>query len=1051
MADKLSSGAKYGQDLSRVGSGLGRGANVKDKMVGAAWGGTWPAPGSTLDLDFVNNRGWVRGFGQGGVMDAITYTRASSGTWVGPDGLLKGSGGSAGALGKNLLSFPQDFDNAVWTKSTPVQPKADFSPIGDLTATRWTPAGLFHNVSQTTTRPTGTYTASIWMKTLSGARQVWLSSSLDGSYLKQTIVNVTDSWQRFTYTFVHDNTAYVIGLAVQDRASSGYVPIDIWGAQFELGDTATEYFPTNVNVPRFDWASTATLPQSNALSYSDVFTTPIWQNTNILLSSGNTILNQNSTRISDTVDSTAAYHGLSKSDAGDLTRSQGFVVRKGTARYVMVGANFSSNGVSTYRAVFDLESKSVVSTANVTASLTELAADVFILTIFNSYNGGDPSGRQISLMLMNGSSYSTNLQYQGNGDLYIDVLRAFSNINQGLSTLGYDQMVGSAVPSNTPLAANPTVNGLLIEESRTNRALWCRDATSGTGTNMIIASSTGVALTSTDNVIGVESDNLLINGDFSQGSSGWNLGTGWSVVDSQLVGNVTGFSGASQIIPLTLNACYKVTMTATVTSGLLGWGFGNSGQSIYFNTAISQSGTYTWYVFLPNGTNLNNGFYVRGNATSTGAFVGTVDNISVVAITSDNMLAPDNTYSAATAVASTTNAVFNQSVIMNSGLCTFSIWLRRKSGTGDVQISCDSVTGVWVTQSLTDTWTRYNITQTPSPTTIYPGIRITTQGDEVEVWGPQIVPGSVLTDYQSTANAPTFGWSKSSVTVTKDQTGIDGVANAATSITASIDNAVLIQPVSLTSGSRTNSVYLKRLNGTGVVQCTLDGSTWSTVDLSTTEWRRVVLSGTVTNPCVGVRLATSGDSIAMDYAQIEDGITVTTPILTTASSTSRSTDIATMSGHQFFGWWNGTEQTIYSEILRYSSNNTSDGIIFSYQTYNNNNSLLRHDLINTARNSRLDTYTPELKNLVVIVDTKTTVHRKALSSIKQGRTHFTLDGVAGVFGGGSANGAPNSQIVADRMSLSGYANGAGGGPRAIKRLIFYPKYVTESVGLAMTK
>jgi hypothetical protein len=118
MLDKLASGPRIGQDLARVGSGVARGANRAKLMTGAAWADTWPAPGSTLDLDFANNRGWVRGFGQGGVMDAITYTRASSATFVGPDGVLKGSGSSAGALGKNLLTFPQDFDSAAWAKTS---------------------------------------------------------------------------------------------------------------------------------------------------------------------------------------------------------------------------------------------------------------------------------------------------------------------------------------------------------------------------------------------------------------------------------------------------------------------------------------------------------------------------------------------------------------------------------------------------------------------------------------------------------------------------------------------------------------------------------------------------------------------------------------------------------------------------------------------------------------------------------------------------------------------------------------------------------------------
>jgi len=163
-------------------------------------------------------------------------------------------------------------------------------------------------------------------------------------------------------------------------------------------------------------------------------------------------------------------------------------------------------------------------------------------------------------------------------------------------------------------------------------------------------------------------------------------------------------------------------------------------------------------------------------------------------------------------------------------------------------------------------------------------------------WGAQLTPLSFVTDYQvTTATTVPQAWSKSNVTVAKTATGIDGVANAATTVTATAANAVLIQPISLASGSRTSSVYLKRITGTGNVQVTMDGSTWSTVDLSNGLWNRIVLSGTVTNPCVGVLLATNGDAVAMDYGQIEDGAFVTSPILTTTATATRATETTSIS------------------------------------------------------------------------------------------------------------------------------------------------------------
>jgi hypothetical protein len=139
MPEKLIQGPFGGHELSARGTAVARASNKKKRLDAAAWSGTWPAPGSTLDLDFANNRGWVKGVGQGCVMDAITFTRASSATWVDSAGVLRtGAGtfpGTANAEGKNLRAFPQDFDNAEWSKSNAaIIPNTAIAPDGTLSA-----------------------------------------------------------------------------------------------------------------------------------------------------------------------------------------------------------------------------------------------------------------------------------------------------------------------------------------------------------------------------------------------------------------------------------------------------------------------------------------------------------------------------------------------------------------------------------------------------------------------------------------------------------------------------------------------------------------------------------------------------------------------------------------------------------------------------------------------------------------------------------------------------------------------------------------------------
>jgi len=274
--------------------------------------------------------------------------------------------------------------------------------------------------------------------------------------------------------------------------------------------------------------------------------------------------------------------------------------------------------------------------------------------------------------------------------------------------------------------------------------------------------------------------------------------------------------------------------------------------------------------------------------------------------------------------------------------------LNGLTGAGIASLSSFSVS------SLNDGWFLVEITNTATantnvgglvvvfalngtfqlPSGAFPSYAGSTDAD-VYVWGAQLQV-SQATNTPLTANPTSNGllieesrtnrilwnrdatqanWVSTNITAAKDQTGIDGVANAASSLTATSADGTCIQTITLASGSRTGSVYLKRLTGTGTVQVSLNGSTWSTVDLSDTEWRRVVLSGTVTNPTVGIKIATSGDAVAMDYAQVEDGAFATTPILTTTATVTRSADVASMSGNNFLGWYVQQKGTIRTTFV----------------------------------------------------------------------------------------------------------------------------------------
>jgi hypothetical protein len=144
---------------------------------------------------------------------------------------------------RNLLRYTEEFDDAYWTKqlSTTVGRNNIVAPDGTLTARTFTPTVQYSNVQRMDSRPLGTYTFSVYMRVASGTRSINIGCSTDGSYLKVAAKTVTETWQRFTYTFTHDNSFWSIGGAIQDRNTSGFVDVYIWGAQLESGSVATDY------------------------------------------------------------------------------------------------------------------------------------------------------------------------------------------------------------------------------------------------------------------------------------------------------------------------------------------------------------------------------------------------------------------------------------------------------------------------------------------------------------------------------------------------------------------------------------------------------------------------------------------------------------------------------------------------------------------------------------------------------------------------------------------------------------------------------------------
>jgi len=139
--------------------------------------------------------------------------------------------------------------------------------------------------------------------------------------------------------------------------------------------------------------------------------------------------------------------------------------------------------------------------------------------------------------------------------------------------------------------------------------------------------------------------------------------------------------------------------------------------------------------------------------------------------------------------------------------------------------------------------------------------------------GGILIEGKSENDVLRSRNLTSTIWIKTGISVALDAIGLDNVANAASTITATSTNGTVLQSTAtLGIVANTFSVDVKRKTGTGTIEITNDGGssfTDITSLINTSTYTRVDLTGTASNPNVGLRIATIGDEVEVDYATVE--------------------------------------------------------------------------------------------------------------------------------------------------------------------------------------
>ena len=167
---------------------------------------------------------------------------------------------------RNLLTFTEQFDNAVWLKFRGSITATNVTdPLGGSTADTFTGSDTDANLRQVLTSVTSPYVFSVWLRVPSGTLNTNIYLTTASGVVATTNVNLTTDWQRFqvtgSFTTGGEVRAQVGGANTINSGQS----VNLWGAQLELGSVATDYQRiSDVNTEVIERFPSATLYQDTA-------------------------------------------------------------------------------------------------------------------------------------------------------------------------------------------------------------------------------------------------------------------------------------------------------------------------------------------------------------------------------------------------------------------------------------------------------------------------------------------------------------------------------------------------------------------------------------------------------------------------------------------------------------------------------------------------------------------------------------------------------------------------------------------------------------------